>query len=349
MSMDPASFTVEDVIVHDVPPNDGQRTAEQAVTLSEAAIPDLDASRRNYFGEKITGSLAGKAFAVTRDPDQPSNVPDQIASILGDTAQLVAASQEMARTLYAVQSQVNNPGLLTVIVGSASSERWIGVLKLQRHEGIQMRQITTESGDKTFSATILDDLTLTDQTRVFKASLFRGEEPAAHALEGLVSDEQRGYDPRREVANFFLARFLGCKLKAEPEVSTKAFFDGSREYFAKVPDAERQRNYNTALVAELLSPAETLVPTDFAQRFLQSEDRQGYLDHLAERDLREEAIDKDIKLIQPKLNRLTMRTAHNIRVVGPAEQIHDRVTIEQTEAEEVGRIVIRDRFTGFQS
>lgn len=335
------NFAIDEVIVHDVAKNDGATPVENGVTLTDAPMPDLDVTRRNFFTERISRSLGGRAFSVVRDPNQPSKVPEHVARILGDPSQLVAASQDIARQLYAVQNKVNNAGLLTVISGIANAERCVSVLKLERQAAVRMKLIDTPEGGRAFSAAILDDLTLADDTRVFKASIFRADQPEANALEGKVSDEQRGYDPRTAVAEFFLSRFLGCCLAKEPEVETKAFYESSREFFNSIEDDERRREYSVAVAATLRSPATTIRPGEFAETFLRTEDRQAYLEHLSQQDVQDEAFDKDTHLIDARLRKPMLRTSSGIVISGPAEAMGERV--RQVQDENGPAIVIRDR------
>lgn len=186
------NLAISDVVVHQVPKRDRSLAADAAITFSEAAIPDLDPTRRNFFGERINTSLLERSFEIVPLPGPATQLPTLIAGMLADPTTLVDASKEMARSLYNAQNRVNNPGLLTVVSGHLADERCVAVLKLQHHEAMQIHPITTDDGRQTFSATILGDLTLTDDTRVFKAALFRATGDGALDLEGLASDDQRG-------------------------------------------------------------------------------------------------------------------------------------------------------------
>jgi hypothetical protein len=342
MAIDLSSVVVDDVIVHDVPEHQTDVSADDAVTLSETVMPDLDATRKNFFRERINRSLAGHAFEIIKDPDQPSQLPGLIINVIADRYQLVAASQQMAKALYAVQTKVNNPGLLTVITCHSGGRQLLGVLKLQRHEAMQMSMIETDDG-KTFSAAIFGDLTLTDDPRVFKASLFSANRRRETSLEGLVSDEQRGYHSRSEVANFFLSTFLGCKLKEAAEVATKRFYEVSRDFIGSIEDGENQRNYTVGLTATLTSPARTITPTEFAEQFIALPDRQNYLDYLEEHGVHEAAFDKNIRLVENRLRKIVLRTTQDIRIAGSPDAINDLLDFEEGEGDQPDRIIIRDR------
>ncbi len=346
MPINVGTFTIDAVIIHDVPRNDGT-PADAALTFSEAPMPGLDASRRNFFTEHISRSLSGRGFVVERDPDQATRVPQLVVDLLADPGRLVALSQDMARALYAAQNRVNNPGLLIVLVGRHGTEAAVSILKLQRHEGMRMQQ-TQANGRMTFAATILDDLTITDETRVFKASLFRADRPELELVEGIVSDDQRGYDDRIEVANFFLRAFLGCKLREASDVATKRFYDASTSFIESVPDPEQRLRYAAALIAELNRPATVVVPTDFAEHHLRTKDKQPYIQHLAAAGVPEQAIEKDTELIKGRLLKGTLWTGRKLRIIGPAALLDELVTYEPPQASGPGRIIITDTLQDFR-
>lgn len=180
-------------------------------------------------------------------------------------------------------------------------------------------------------------------TKVFKASLFVVSDGRADALDGLVSDNQRGYDPHSEVAQFFLRRFLGCKLKTANDVATKAFFEISQEFTnAKVEDDATKARYEVALLAQMNAPTATITPKSFADDHLDVEDRKPYRDFLAERDAPTAAFDKDPRLVKNRIAQMTLATQSGIRISGTTDAIEQRVTVNPEDADEPV-IEVRDR------
>jgi hypothetical protein len=344
--IDVRNLAIDQIIVHQVPKSDRSVDADTAITFSDAAVPDLDATRRNFFGERINTSLVERPFAIVPVAGPASRVPELVAGLLADPTLLVNASREMARALYNAQTRVNNPGLLTVVQGHLGPEPCVAVLKLQHHEAMRMEPITTDDGHQTFSAEILGDLTLTDDTRVFKASLFRATGPGPSDLEGLASDDQRGSDFGADLANFWLSTFLGCGFAAAPERTTREFYDVSTAYFATLPDPEDRIEYRRALVATLLSPGTTISAPSFSQQFLRDEHKVGYDALLAERGLTTTTFDKDLRLIKPQLKRTRVTTAHDLIITGPPGEIEARVKIESGDGTTPSRIVITDDVSG---
>ena len=226
MAINLRNLAISGVVVHQVPKRDRSLSADAAITFSEAVIPDLDPTRRNFFGERINTSLLERSFEIVPLRGPVTQLPPLIAGVLADDTTLVDSSKEMARALYSAQNRVNNPGLLTVVSGRLVDEPCVAVLKLQHHEAMRMHPITTADGRQTFSADILGDLTLTDDTRVFKAALFRATGDGTLDLEGLASDDQRGAGLGADLADFWFSSFSAAvsppRRTARPGSSTTA-------------------------------------------------------------------------------------------------------------------------------
>jgi hypothetical protein len=344
MSIDVRGFAVGDVIVHKVPKRDRTVDADAAITFSDAVIPDMNATRRNFFVERVNGSLLERAFDVCPLVGHVSTVPSLIFGTLRDPKRLVATSQDMARALYNAQTKVNNPGLLTVIVGTLGAEPCLAVLKLEHTEGMRMEPIVVE-GNQTFSANIFDDLTLTEDARVFKASLFRADGDLS-TLEGLASDDQRGAGNGADLANFFLGTFLGCELAAAPDQATRAFYEATSGYLEMLPDPEQRIEYRRALVVALLAPASTLSAPEFSEQYLRNEHKAGYDNYLLQQGVPLTAFDKDTRLIAGKLKQTKLRTRGKLTITGAPEAIEQLVHPEPGVDGRTGRIIIDDELTG---
>lgn len=339
------NLSIQQVIVHQVPKRDRSIDADDAITFSDAPIPDLDATRRNFFVERINGSLLERAFSIVPLAGRVSTMPELIVGLIANPAVLVDSSQHMARSLYNAQRTVSNPGLLTVILGQLGDDPCVAVLKLQYREGLRMQPIMTSDGRQTFSATIFDDLTLTEDARVFKAALFRSSNASVDGLEGLASDDQRRLGTGTELADFFLMTFLGCTFAAEPDRMTRDFYDGAVAFFDTLPDPEERIEYRRALVAALVSPVPSISAPEFAEQFLRDEHKADFDAVLTERNVPMTAFDKNLRLIEPQLKRTRLGTRHGLTILGPPEEIAARVSVASGEGDERPRIVIDDELS----
>lgn len=335
--MNLGSFFIESLIVHDVPRRTPGSTIDQIVFSGAAS--DLDQELRNFFRERMNRSLARQAYQVEHDPAETSPVPDHVGAIIAQAAELVDRSQEIAKHLWACQTAVNPAGLLIVCVGTVDDQACVGILKLEREDAIRVAQIDKD-GARSFSIAHLRDLMLGENTKVFKASLFVVPDSA---IDGLVSDDQRGYDPHTEVAQFFLRRFLGCRLKTANDVATKAFFETTQEWInTKVDDDAKKARYEVALLAHVNAPSATITPKTFADDNLDVDDRKSYKNHLAERDAPTTTFDKDARLIERRIAQMTLATHSGIRISGTREAIDERVTVN-AQGLENPIIEVRDR------
>lgn len=324
--MNLGTFFIESLIVHDVPKRSAGDSTK-AIMLSEVAC-ELDQGLRNFFRERTIRSLNRQAYEVERDPNQTSPVPTHVVDLASDSRKLVARSQEVARHLWSCQTAVNPAGLLIVSLGTVDSSRAVSILKLEREDAIRVEPVG-EDGKRSFNIAHLRDLMLGKNTKLFKASLFTA---TAGQVTGLVSDDQRGYDPHSEIAQFFLRRFLGCRLKVADDVSTKAFFEVSQEWINLcVPDDANKARYEVALLARMNAPTKTISVKSFADESLDTEDRTPYRTHMKEHGVPDTVIAKNTQLIDRRIQQLTYATREGIRVSGTPEKMDALVEVKPDE------------------
>lgn len=336
--MDLGTFEMNKIIVHEVP----KRLAHgdsQPPELSEIESP-LDAAVRGFITEKLKETL-NLAFEVVMQQSTESPVPDLISSLLGkNPIDFVEASVQMANHLYNSQHGAMSEGLLSLAAGEVDSRLCAVILKLEREQGTRF-QSEVINGQRTFRLDNIEDLMLTDKTRVFKAALFFRPSDDDDVIEGHVSDDQRGKSSGRGVADFFLHSFLGCDFKEEPNVVTRRAWDASETFInAKVADPVRQNKYQLALMAEMGSASPQFNSVNFANNYLLGSDRQAFLDHLKENSVPTGNFKKDTELIKPALDQARIVSENGINVSGPLGAFKDRVAVSKKENETV--IEIRD-------
>jgi hypothetical protein len=343
--MDLGTFFVDQIVVHDVPRNNVTTTPAD-ITFSDQASP-LNAELRNFFKEKTSQSLGRHGYLVEHDPDQDSPVPALIAAVLTDPLQLIPSSRDIARHLYDSQPAVSNAGLLVALLGRVQSGACLGILKLEREDAIRVEETTLPDGGKTFSVAHLRDLMLGKHTRLFKASAFHMPGAGVDTLAGLVSDDQRGYNPTTEVATFFLARFLGARLRTAPDVATKSFFEASQKWIeTEVVEPEKKARYEIALLSEMNRQANTLTPNTFANENLDVDDRQSYRTSLGAAEAPTVSFEKDLKLVAPRVKRLSLRFVESkLKLSGTPEDVEKFVTVNPTDSE-AAPVEIHDRIDG---
>lgn len=336
--MNVGTFFIDSIIVHDVPrrkPGD----SVDAIVFSDVAS-NLNADLKNFFKERIVRSLQGQAFEVEQDPDQASPVPEHVATILNAPSTLVKRSQNVAEHLFLSQSRVPPAGLLVFCTGRVDNTRCMSVLKLEREDALSLEQVG-QDGAKTFDMQLLSNLMLGKNTRVFKASVFTLT-PGGDSIVGRVSDDQRGYESNTEIAQFFLEKFLGCKLAKANHLATKALFEKTQAWInGEVANPSTKARYEIGLLAYLTSNRSSLSTKSFADTTLDAADRTQYKAFMKANDVSTATIIKDLSLIGNKVEQMTMATQKGIRVTGTAETMRQHVAVHD-DGPSGPRIEIRD-------
>ncbi len=340
MDRDLGRLVIEKAIVHEIPRRTA-RTAGGSPVLSEIESP-LNVEIKNYFAERIKASLSTAAYNIAFDDDSSSPVPECIQEMLtGSASGFVERSRRIATHLYDCQSGVNPGGLLTIIAAKIERASSIAVLKLEKEAGLRAHQ-AEHDGKTTFDMEHIRELMLTDRTRVFKVAVFARNTGRPDEIEGVASDHQRGFQPKTEIADFFLRRFLGCKLREAPEITTKLFFNATQQFINEhVGSAETRARYEIALLAEMNSTEAIVRPRAFANRNLETEDRQCFISVLEEQNVNVAELEKDTALIRSKLKRIEVKFCSGIALHGSPDAFEEYVTIDSA-TEGQSRVEIRD-------
>ncbi len=323
MRWDPALLELSRLIVHEVPNRPVGGGGSQPI-LSDEDRP-FDSDVRDYFRDRITESLRSAAVDVIFDPAASSPVPSLVLQGLSNPAALVGLSRQIASHLYVSQTGVNSGGLLTVIVGSLGDAPAVAIMKLEKEEGIRVLQ-RRAGGHLTFDMQFLHDLMLNKRTKVFKVGLFVQEGDDIRGIYGAVSDNQLGMASDRDIARFFLNRFLGCLFAEEPEIVTKRLYQSAQIFINQdVTDPRDKGRYEIALVAELQSNEKTFDVQRFADHNLKAHHRQRFLDRVTQQGVTAQRIVKDLGMIKGILKRIQVQFESGVAVVGEPKAFEDQV------------------------
>ncbi|WP_298384503.1 nucleoid-associated protein [Ferrimicrobium sp.] len=340
MARDLGRLRVKTVIVHEVPYHLATGASGEPV-LSEVESP-LTQDVRNFFKERIASSLGSAAYDVELDGSTTSPVPRLILDNLTSRKNgFVAMSQEMARHLYLCQKGNSPEGLLTVCEVTIGDQGGLAVLKLEKEEGARVELADTEGG-RTLSVQHLHDLMLTERTKVFKVGLFVQTGDDRDSIEGSVCDTQRGYGGT--VAHFFLEQFLGCRLREQPEITTKRFFDTTESFINdEIADPETKTRYQVALLAELNGTRDKVSIRAFANNNLDVDDRKPFMDRIEEARLPSTEFDKDNHLVRSRLRRIQIAFESGVSVLASPENIGEQVKIVTDSTNGQTTVEITDR------
>ena len=334
------------IILHGIPSGRSNGTTEPDLSEIES---QLTPTVRNRFTQKMSATLARNSYPVLFDDTAETDVPEIVLStFVGSTGSFISNSQRLAKLLYESQHPNSPSGLLAVADTEIEGLPSLAILKLEHESGTRVAQDTYQ-GKPTFGVEYLENLVLTEKTRVFKAGLFVQEGQTLETVEGLVSDNQASHWAKNPVASFFLRQYLGCKLQEDPQVTTQRFFNAAEEWVNNdVPDPDKKAQYEIAILAELKGNDTTLRPRAFAERHLDVGDRHRFVGHLGDRTVPDRTFQKDITLIASRMKRVTMDLESGIAILADPETFSDKVHVTPRDDGQA-RIEIIDRVKHMRS
>jgi hypothetical protein len=325
------SFRVEALIIHEIPRR--LKGDPPATPQLSGSVSVLDDDLKTYFRTKVRNSLRYGhdveeriETAEDRSGSERMQVPvwirEELEHSARDNERFVAMSHELAKYLCECQTASTSEGLLVVVDGTVGDDRAITVLKLQRQEAIQLQK---DGG--TFSVTHLQNLMMSNDTKVYKAAMFAA--PPSDPMLGRSSDEQNS---KERVAQFFLYDFLGCRFQEEPSVVTLRYFETASTFIRQRTHAADRTPYVMALVSDMTSNRTVVEPRTFARDHLPTNLVDAYVQLMETSDVPTETFPKDTSRITGKIKRVRWKMKSDIAVSAtPADFAAGDVSIEKHE------------------
>lgn len=320
------AFRIRRVIFHDIPRH--LKSVESAPRLSEVETA-IEARQRAHLHDRIVRVLGSKsAYDIEFDVMSGSPVPDVVRG--GTSAggrRFVQHSHVVARYLHEQQGGSSPAGLLAVIEGTTIGHRALAIMKLEREEGAQLEFDETA---RTFSMDVLENLVLTEGTRLFKSAFFIRTGDGRDDFRGVACDSQRSFASPVELARFWM-RFLGCRLTEEPQITTKRFFDAALQFISDVvTDPVQKTTLYDHVVSQLTSERRTFAPNRFLEDYVPGEYREPLREFLIEHHVSLRQFSVDTSEIDSRLRRRSYETRNGVRVVVP-EAHADLVDVRERE------------------
>jgi hypothetical protein len=255
---DLAPISIDRAIFHDVP--NRPRNFEGKPTLADLETK-LDAKRQYILRSRLTSVLGSKQAYAMRFAAAPiTEVPKEVRGftiVLQNSEEFVQMSRKLATELFKQHTGATSAGLLCVMSVRSMKKPGIAVLKLERQEGMEIK-FSGDEGHKTFDLDVLENLILTEDTRLFKSALFLRHGPNDDDFDLGACDSQGPED----VARFWLS-YLGCELAEEPRVITRRWYNASVEFANKhIEDPVAINDFYEHLHSELKSNRKKVSPRD---------------------------------------------------------------------------------------
>jgi len=316
-SKDLAKIKIRRIIFHDVPHNLKNGTSKPELADAET---NVDAPRERILRERLVRALGStSAYPVESQGPDLSLVQTEIETYTAKShtgAQFIQMSRNLAAHLFTQQSGATSSGLLCVIDLTIGSRVGLALLKLERERGAELEWQTLSSGKRVIQMSVLDNLVLTEGTRLFKSAIFVRQSKSV--IEAKACDSQSLGGASMDLAQFWL-RFLGCKLVEEPRISTQRWFDATVEYLnANVADPITKSELYGHLISELNSNKTTVSPKKFAADYVSVSESDAYLQYLKTQNVAGTQFPKDTADIATKLSRLAFYTSKGVMISAPA-------------------------------
>ena len=316
---DLATTLIKHVIFHDVPQKIRDGEAEPQLSDVETTV---DATQKAHLKTKLTRVLSStKAYPIRFLSTTASPVPVEIRQLTKSgykTDRFIDASRTIANYLFEQHTGAISPGLLCVIDAASSGHPCFILMKLEREQGAQLR-LSGAPGHRTFAMSVLNDLVLTDGTRLFKAAMFIRMGDGDDDFRASACDNQYNVLSADDLAKFWM-RFLGCGFLVEPRVATQRFFEASLTFInATVTEPTVKSDIYDHLQSQLKSHAKNFAPKTFIQEFVPEAYQVQFREHLVASNVSLTAFKKDLGDIESKLERRAYQTTKGGMISVPAE------------------------------
>jgi hypothetical protein len=316
---------VKNVIIHEILRQ--KRGDDKEPPIYSEIESNLNDESKKFIRSKLINSIGSKnAHGISFDEDSDSSVPEIIEKLLSsdfDSNEFITLSKQISEHLNDTQSGKNSAGFILILHGFNENNKIIGILKLEKQEGAQLKQ-SQRDGKNTFEIMNIKDLILSKNTKLFKICVFYKESEDSYG--GTICDNQ--LSTKGDVAHFFLREFLGCKLNADYAIETKNFFKHSIDFFKNnIEDPLIQNQYKLHLQSYISSQSRILNIRGFASTYLNTEDRTSYEKYLHdEKDVPIQIL-KDITYIELEIKKHLYEFKNGIRIIGTNNDFEENVKL----------------------
>lgn len=322
------SLAIEKAIIHDLPkhykkPKDDLLVEPKLSKQESRMAPAM----RLFFKEKIINTLKSEsAFRICYDKNQESPIQWHVNEIIGNNEMFVEKSHSMANFLFEKQNGQNSGGILVIILCKLQDSKTCVIFKLDKEIGAQL---TEDKETDSFDIAEVQNLMLSDKTRIMKIAMLTQKENFNIDFDGILVDYQSPIGNKKDLQSYFMCDFLGCRAFEEPKTVTKKFYNLSKTFISQVTDPIKQARYLIHLNSYVQSNEQVLSPSDFADKYLEaSEEKDNYRSFLLSKNFRMEGFPKNTSLIDKELTKISIDFENGVTLVAKKKMaLEDGVNI----------------------
>ena len=326
------ALKVKHVIFHDVPRH------KQPPTLAE--IPTaVSVSHIEHLRKKLTVALrSSTAYPVRFDLVTTSPLPEGVRAYTTNPKldSFVPLSQTLAQHLSTYHTGGVSAGLLCIIDIEIAECAGVAMMKLEREEGARLELSQDAAGKKTYEMSMLNNLVMTDGTRLYKSAMFARIGEGEDDFYAVCCDDQSRVTSSGDMAKFWL-KFLGCGVIEEPRVATERFYEASVRFINDaIEDPIQKNDLYEHLYSQLKSNKKQFVPTSFITEYVPDGLQKPFREYLKSQGAPLVAFIKDVVDINSRIKRHSYKTKEGAILSVPSDKVAELVEVKPN------RIVVKD-------
>ncbi|KQP67818.1 hypothetical protein ASF40_20010 [Microbacterium sp. Leaf288] len=311
-----SSLKLGNVMMHRVlRDNLGEHTF--STMLTDAPV-DLSPQDLGYLVSRFQKSLYSRALPIVQADAEKHPARDTLLALWASSTSLEAASKLLADALASTQPGTAAEGLLVVAEASLGNEEGFVIAKVEHQEAMRLEPTKDEHGNNVFAVELLRDLVFGDKTRIYKVAIFIKAWSAAGFVSGEAVDEQSD----RNIAAYFLGKFLGMRLREEPSVMTEMLLDGITQAINRsTMTGDQKVEVQHALLSELRSNDKQFDPTAFIQKHVPNGHGKEIASLAQAAHAPLIAFSKDNSRIDSRMRKVRIELENDITITAPPEEV----------------------------
>ena len=324
-TIDYSLLVIDKLIIHDIPKHKKNEIGGGPnCSVNESTITD---GLRVFFQDKIKAALnSDQSFRICFMNETESSVPSSVNAIIHSDDAFIEYSKVIAQDLYDFQQGNNAAGILLILKGHISTNQVCVILKLERDNGAQL---VLDETTRTFNVEEVHDLMLTKKTKVFKVALFIERISFGVNYDGQLMDFQINIKNKKETNTFFL-KFMGCIPYEDPKITTKKFYEYTKEYIETIPDLLVRSKYIQDLNSYLQKNQTTVSPREFANDYMiDTQHKNLYQSYLEERGFEFITYTKSNTLVNSHISKIMMEFENGISILGANGTFENKVNFSE--------------------
>lgn len=325
-SIDSGSLQIERIIVHDIPRHSkGDYSIEPNYSAEESKLSD---GLRLFFKDKAVDSLnSNRSFKICFNDESASPI-SWVANdmLVSDGSNIVDQSKVIAKHLFEIQVGSNAAGILVIIFGKVNDKNSCIILKLERDKGAQL---TLDPITKSYNIQEVENLMLTQKTKIFKVALFILRNDFESDFDGVIMDYQIDIRAKKEVSTWFINKFLGCRAYEDPKITTHYFYHYTRQYIFTIEDEIIKAKYIQDLNSYIQKNNQTLSAKEFANDYFKTtQHKTDYKNYLQSKNFTFSSFIKDTSQIDRQIKNFVISFENGISISGSNGTFDENVDLK---------------------